>query len=111
MYDERLAERVRKSLAGRKKVTERRMFGGVAFMLDGKMFCGVINDDLVIRTGPESYERALAKPHARPMDFTGRPMRGFVYVGSGGCKTGKTLSAWVDSGIKYVVSLKKETDT
>lgn len=107
MYDEKLADRVRKSLAGRKKITERKMFGGIAFLLNGKMFCGVIKNDLVIRTGPEYYEKALAKPHARPMDFTGRPMRGFVYVGLGGCKTEKTLSAWVNSGFVYVVSLKK----
>jgi len=85
------------------------MFGGIAFLLNGKMFCGVYKTDLIIRTGPDNYEQALAKPHARPMDFTGRPMRGFVYVESDGCKTRKTLSAWVDSGIKY--SKLKKTKT
>ncbi|NDB52436.1 MAG: TfoX family protein, partial [Nitrosopumilaceae archaeon] len=94
VYDEKLADRVRKSLKGKRNMTEKKMFGGIAFLLDGKMFCGIIKNDLVVRTGPEYYEKALTKPHASPMDFTGKPMKGFVYVAPNGCKTKKTLSEW-----------------
>ena len=59
---------------------EERMFGGLAFMLNGHMCCGIVGDDLVVRTGLDRFEAALFRPHPRPMDFTGRPMRGFVYV-------------------------------
>lgn len=109
VYDEKLADRVRKSLKGKKNVTEKKMFGGIAFLSNGKMFCGVIKNDLVIRTGSQYYEEALAKPHTRPMDFTGKPMKGFVYVSTDGCKTEKILSEWVDSGIDYVTSLRKRS--
>lgn len=108
VYDEKLADSVRKTLKGKKNITEKKMFGGIAFLLNGKMFCGVIKNDLVVRTGPAYYEKALTKHHARPMDFTGRPMKGFVYVSSDGCKIDKTLSEWVNSGIDYVVSLHKQ---
>jgi TfoX/Sxy family transcriptional regulator of competence genes len=63
-------------------VTEKKMFGGIAFLLDGAMFCGVSGGDLMVRVGAEAHEAALARPHARPMDFTGRPMKGYVFVGS-----------------------------
>ena len=75
-YDENLADRIRKALAGRKGVTEKNMFGGLSFMLGGNMCCGVVREDLVVRVSPGSYEDALAEPHARPMDFTGRPPPG-----------------------------------
>jgi TfoX/Sxy family transcriptional regulator of competence genes len=75
-YDEDLAARVRDSLRGTPGLTERTMFGGIAFMLNGHMFSGVINDDLVLRLGAEGADEALGKPHTRPMDFTGRPMNG-----------------------------------
>jgi len=109
VYDEKLADRVRKSLNGKRNMAEKKMFGGIAFLLDGKMFCGIIKNELVVRTGPEYYEKALTKPHARPMDFTGKPMKGFVYVAPNGCKTEKKLSEWIDSGIDYVTSLRKSS--
>ncbi|MEW6044778.1 MAG: TfoX/Sxy family protein [Thermoproteota archaeon] len=107
VYDEKLAERVRESLKRKKGITEKKMFGGIAFLLNGKMFCGIIKNDLVVRTGPQYYQKALAKRHARTMDFTGKPMKGFVYVGYDGCKTEKTLSEWVDTGLRYVGTLAK----
>lgn len=106
-YDEKLAIRIRKSLKGKRSITEKKMFGGLAFLQNGKMFCGIINDDLVVRTGPENYEKALARPHTRVMDFTGKPMKGFVYVGPAGCKTGKALSEWICLGIDHTKTLKK----
>jgi TfoX/Sxy family transcriptional regulator of competence genes len=80
-YDEELADRVRIVLADEPGLTERKMFGGLAFMVNGNMACGIVQDELMLRLGAEGAEAALAEPHVRPMDFTGRPMTGMVYVG------------------------------
>ena len=80
MYSEVLAARVRTSLAGQNGLEEKRMFGGLTFMVNGNMCCGVLNDYLVVRVGPDRFADALSRPHARPMDFTGRPLKGMVYV-------------------------------
>ena len=72
-YNGELADRIRGSLAGRSGVAERKMFGGIAFMVDGHMCCGVTGDLLMIRVGADGFDDALAQPHSRPMDFTGRP--------------------------------------
>lgn len=100
-YDERLVERLRKVLANRDKVSEKKMFGGVAFLLDGKMFIGVNDGDLMVRIGPDNYERALARPHARPMDFTGRPLTGYVYVAEAGYR-GAGLARWANEAADFV---------
>ena len=75
-YNKELAARVRTALVDSSAITEKKMFGGLSFLLGGKMCCGVIDDNLVVRVGPDGYEDALAQPNARPMDFTGRPMAG-----------------------------------
>ena len=79
-YDERLAGRVRAVMADADGVRERKMFGGLAFLLNGNMCCGVVRDDLMVRVGPDDYDQSLKRAHARPMDFTGKPMKGFVDV-------------------------------
>jgi TfoX/Sxy family transcriptional regulator of competence genes len=79
-YDVDLAARIRAVLPTGEPITERQMFGGLAFMLGGHMFCGVVKNSLMVRLGPESADRALERPHVRPMDFTGRPMTGMVFV-------------------------------
>ena len=99
-YDERLARRVRAALAGRPGISERKMFGGIAFLLDGKMCVGVLNDDLIVRAGREQYDAALRRPHARPMDFTGRPSTGTVYVSPAGVTRGPALERWIDVGLR-----------
>ena len=104
-YDEKLAERVRRVLARRRGVVEKKMFGGLAFLLHGRMCCGVLRDDLVVRVGPERYEEALARPQARPMDFTGRPLAGYVYVAPAGCKSDKSLERWVHWGADFASTL------
>lgn len=104
-YNEKLAGRIRKVLARHKAVTEKKMFGGIAFMLRGNMCCGVVKDDLAVRVGPERYEKVLAQPHVRPMDFTGRPLRGFVFVSHNGCKTDKALATWVRRAADFAASL------
>ena len=107
-YYEKLADRIRKALTGRKGLTERKMFGGIAFILRGNMCCGVVGNDLVVRVGPERYEKLLSQPHARPMDFTGRPFRGFVFVRPGGYKTDKALARWVKEASDFVSSLPRK---
>ncbi len=81
------------------------MFGGITFMVSGHMCCGVIADQLMVRVGADSFDDAVAQPHARPMDFTGRPMVGFVYVGSEGTLADNHLDQWVKRGEAFVESL------
>ena len=88
-------------------VAEMHMFGGVAFLLQGNMCCGVIQNRLMLRVGPEQYEASLSKPHANKMDFTGRPMKGFIYVESAGFASKKDLAGWLQVTIRYVLSLPK----
>ena len=104
-YDETLAKRLRYALRGAGAVSEKKMFGGLAFMLSGNMCCGVINDLLMARVGPAAYDDALARLHARPMDFTGRPMKGYVYVEPGGLRSDEELRAWVGRCVDFVSTL------
>ena len=104
-YSEELADRIRDLLIERGEVTERKMFGGIAFMLNGNMACGVLGDELIVRVGPEAGEHALAEPHTRPFDTTGRPMRGFVCVGPEGTAEPAALAGWVEAGVAFAASL------
>ena len=107
-YSEALADRIRAVLARRRGISEKRMFGGLAFLVDGKMFCGVIGRDLMARVGPEAWERALARPHARRMDFTGRPLTGYVYVAPPGVRTAASLRKWVDQALDFTRALRSQ---
>ena len=104
-YDEGLAQRIREALANDDGLTERRMFGGVAFMLHGNMAVGISGDDLMVRVGPERYDEALAQPHARVFDMTGRVMRGWVVVAAAGIADDAALTDWVQQGADYARSL------
>ena len=104
-FDEQLADRVREALAGRADLTERKMFGGIAFMIGGNMAAGVIEDDLIVRLGPADAEQALSEPHVRPMDLTGRPMKGMVLVDSAGTERDEDLVGLVDAGADFAASL------
>lgn len=103
-YDEGLAQRIRETLEDRAGVSERRMFGGLCFLLHGNMACGVSGDDLMVRVGPDAHADALARPHARKMDFTGRPMKGFVFVSPKGLESDRDLAAWVGRGADYAAT-------
>lgn len=103
-YDEKLAARVRTLLSDRTDVSEREMFGGLTFMVAGHMCCGVSGDELIVRLDPDREDDALATRHARPMDFTGRPMRGFVTVQPQGLK-GARLPRWVREAVARAESL------
>lgn len=103
-YDEDLADRVRELMASRRGVTEQKMFGGIAFMLDGKMAVGVNKNDLLVRVPVEEHDKAIEQPGARTMDFTNRPMKGFVFVAPAGTK-GASLKKWVERSASYVETL------
>ena len=104
-FDEDLADRIRDVLAPRSDVTERKMFGGIAFMVGGNMAVGVVGEDLMVRLDPSDAERALAERHTRPMDFTGRPAKNMVYVDPEGTSADEDLASWVDAGADFAASL------
>ena len=101
-HDDDLAARVRAALGGRTDVVEKRMFGGLCFMVNGQMCCGLTKTDFMVRVGKDAYEAALAQPHARPMDFTGRPLAGMVYVDPDGLRSAAALKKWVDRAVAFV---------
>jgi TfoX/Sxy family transcriptional regulator of competence genes len=104
-YDEGLAERLREIFEDLPAVGEKKMFGGLAFMVHGHMSCGIVDDTLMVRVGPDQYADALSRPHARKMDFTGKPLKGFVYVAPEGIETDDALAAWVRLSLGYVATL------
>lgn len=104
-YDEGLGHRIRAELAVQDGISERKMFGGLAFMVNGNMVCGVVGDELMVRVGPEQWDAALALPHARAMDFTGKPMRGMIYVDEAGIAEDADLAVWVGRGLAFATKL------
>ena len=106
-YDLKLAERIREVIGKKKGLTEKEMFGGIAFMLKKKMFVGVVKDELMVRVGKENHAAALKKPGARTMDFTGRPMLGYVFVAPKGLKKTAAVKSWVEMAAEHLSKLKK----
>ncbi len=104
-YDEALAQRVRATVRTKRGVTERKMFGGIAFMLRGHMFVGISEDSLMARVGPQNYERVLAMDGVREMDFTGKPMRGYVFVGPQSLRSAADLKHWVELCADFAATL------
>jgi hypothetical protein len=104
-YDEGLAVRLRKTLKSRRGISEKKMFGGLAFMSRGYMFIGITGNVLMARIGPEYYQQALSRPHVRVMDFTGKPMKGYVFIDPPGFEHDSDLSDWVRRCHQFVQSL------
>ncbi len=104
-FDEGLASRVRKVLERKKGITERKMFGGLAFMRHGHMCCGIEKEDLMLRVGPDQYDDCLGQPHARVMDFTGKPMKGMLYVAARGISEDEQLQSWIGQALSFVDTL------
>ena len=100
-YNEKLAERVREAFAGITKVEEKKMMGGLTFMINNKMCVGILKDDLMARIDPDVYDSVLKRKGGREMDFTGKPMKGFVFVSPEGTKSKKDLSYWVGLALDY----------
>lgn len=103
-YNTKLAERIRSQLEGVPFV-EKKMFGGVGFLLNGNMACGVNKDDLIVRVNPEKHSAFLKKPNVRPFDMTGRPMKGWLVVEADGFKTEKQLNTWIKEGVEFALAL------
>ena len=106
-YDESLAGRVREAFARRRGADEKKMFGGVGFLLDGSMCIGVWKQFLIARVGPTGYEAALERPFVKEFDITGRPMKGWVMVEADGVNEDDELLEWIDLAVKFVRSLPK----
>lgn len=104
-YDETLAGRISGMFGQTGGLIEKKMFGGIAYMLGGHMACGIVGEELMVRVGPDAYDGALARPHVRPMDFTGRPMKGMVMVGAAAIASDDGLRDWVERGLAYAGSL------
>ena len=104
-YNESLAQRIRDVLGERPGLVEKKMFGGIGFMVHGNMACGVHKEALIVRVGPERYEEALARPHTKLFDITGRPMRGWVMVTSDSYESDEALEDWVQQGLDFALSL------
>lgn len=104
-YSETLADRIRDAFGTRRDVEERKMFGGIAFMVGGHMCVGIVGDTLMVRLAPDEAAALLSRPHVRPMDFTGRPMRGFLYVDAPGLKTAKQLAGWIERAVAFGATL------
>jgi TfoX/Sxy family transcriptional regulator of competence genes len=104
-YDAKLVNRIAEVLADMTETEQKKMFGGVAFMVGGYMCCGVANEALMLRIGPKNYAEALEQPHVRPMDFTGRPLKGYIYVDAEGISTRSELRKWLTLALEFVRSL------
>jgi TfoX/Sxy family transcriptional regulator of competence genes len=107
-YDDGLAQRVRELTDEEPGVSEKRMFGGLAFLVNGNMAVGVVASELMVRVGPAEHAAALREPHARPMDFTKRPMKGFVFVAEAGCEDDEALAHWVRRGVRFAASFPRK---
>jgi TfoX/Sxy family transcriptional regulator of competence genes len=104
-FNEVLAERIRQRLARRKSVEEKKMFGGIGFLLHGNMLVGVWKDSLIARLGPDNYDDALLEPHVREFDITGRPMKGWVLIDSEGIQDDEQLKEWIERAMWFVRTL------
>lgn len=104
-YDELVAQRIRQTLKGSPGISQRKMFGGVAFLLNGNMCCGVVRQDLVLRLGNEGVAQALQQPHTRPMDFTGRPLGSMIYLSPEGYQSEADLQSWVEQALAFCETL------
>ena len=100
-YNETLAQRVREALATQRQVEEKKMMGGLTFMVNGKMCVGILGDDLMARIDPEVYETALTKKGCREMNFTGKPMKGFVFISPEGTKRKADLAYWLGLALDF----------
>ncbi len=104
-YDQELAQRIRATLGDAPGLVEKKMFGGVGFLVNGNMACGVHGERMIVRLPEGEYEEALAQPHVHVFDMTGRPMKGWIMVSSGGYATERALQGWIDLALEYARSL------
>src|SRR5512141_817663 len=104
-YDAKLAERIRAQLKSVRGLTEKKMFGGVGFLVNGNMACGVNKQDMIVRLGDEDFAASLKKPNVRIFDMTGKPMKGWILVAAQGVTTDRALRGWIDKSLAFERSL------
>ena len=104
-YDAKLEGRLQAKLKGARGLVEKKMFGGVGFMIHGNMACGILNNDLIVRIDPKRHPEMLKRPHVKPFDNMGRPMAGWILVGPEGRKTDKALAGWIQMGLEFAGTL------
>ena len=104
-YNQSSAQRIREQMKKNPGFVEKKMFGGICFLLNGNMACGILNDDIIVRVGKEAYEGCLALPHTRQFDITGRPMTGWVMVSPEGYQSDAELETWLQKGIDFAKAL------
>jgi TfoX/Sxy family transcriptional regulator of competence genes len=104
-FDQELAGRIREHISSRSGLTEKQMFGGIGFLLNGNMCCGVHGQDLIVRLTPEQGEQALKEAHVRPFDLSGRPMAGWVFVSPEVLNVEESLKRWLDLAVQFAESL------
>ena len=107
-YDEALAQRIRAALPGVPGIIEKKLFGGIAFLVDGNMACGMSKDNLMVRLSPDATDAALAQPNVRAFDMTGRPMKGWVLVEPAAIQRDDDLKRWGDQGVSFAQSLPRK---
>jgi len=107
-YNEELAERMRAQLKSTRGVVEKKMFGGIGFLVNGNMACGVNRQDLIVRLSDDDFEKAIKQSHARIFDAMGKPMKGWLLVAPEGCASDKALQSWMEKGIAFAKSLPKK---
>jgi hypothetical protein len=107
-FSEELAERIRQGLARKKGIEEKKMFGGIGFLLNGNMLVGVWKDSLIVRLDPDEYEDALLEPQISEFNITGRPMKGWVLVQPEGVEDAGQVKAWIQRAVKFVGKLPKK---
>jgi TfoX/Sxy family transcriptional regulator of competence genes len=107
-YDEKLAERMRARLEAVRGITEKKMFGGIGFLVNGNMACGVIKQELIARLSEQDFAACIKKPHVRIFDMTGKPMKGWVMVAPKGVASGRALQGWLDKSIAFAGSLPRK---
>jgi TfoX/Sxy family transcriptional regulator of competence genes len=105
--DEKAAERVRRALARRRAISEKKMMGALCFMAGGTMCCGITGDALMVRVGPENYAKTLARPHVRPLKIGQRAARGFVLIDPPGYRTEASLATWIEQGLATAKTRRK----
>ena len=104
-FDEGLAQRIEDALVDQPDLVAKKMLGGLGYMVHGSMACGVHGDSLIVRVGPAAYEEALGQPYVSPFDMTGRPMKGWVYVGKQAISSEEDLKTWIERGVAFALTL------